>query len=59
MCNHKDKFHRHCDEQEESDTEEFTLLDCICKKKVQKYIVVSHNRKKIHYCSGLGMWGED
>ena len=29
------------------------------KKKVQKYIVVSHNRKKIHYCSGLGMWGED
>lgn len=28
-------------------------------KKVQKYIVVSRDRKKIRYCSGLGMWGED
>lgn len=28
-------------------------------KKVQKYIVVSRDREKIHYCPGLEMWGED
>ena len=28
-------------------------------KKVQKYIVVSRDREKIHYCSGVEMRGED